>query len=298
MSPWQSQASQRIVLTVENLSHQTGKRWLLHNCSFTLPRGFTALLGPNGAGKSTLLRTVCGLLPADGGQVYLFDEALRPGISFQIGYIPQFPGIYPHLTSRQFLHRTALWSKMQDGPELRTRIDAVMEKLHLSSVADAHGHTLHSGQRRRLALASLWIREVAVVLLDEPTAGLDAQERLNFWQELYELSRSPDSPLSYLITTHLLSEAEAYCSHLVFLQDGQVRLSGSIAELSRLAQDKSYWVGSLTSVSMGIDTGRVSDGWHAVLSSEAPQSTWKPRQADLLDGYLWLVRGGDDSARN
>ncbi len=281
------------VLSVAGLGHRVaGGRWLLRDCSFDLYPGFTALVGPNGAGKSTLLRTLCGLLPKNEGEVLLEGAPLDGGAARRVGYVPQFPGVYPRLTPRQFLRRIALWEDRVDHQGSIERVDETLERFRLSEAADAPCRSLHFGQRRRLALASLWIRDVSVVLLDEPTAGLDAGERLAFWRELYELSRSPHSPSSYLVTTHLLPEVESYCAHLVFLEQGRVRLSGAIASLREAAAQKTFWApGEEASGRRAIDTSRVRGALHAVLYGGARPPSWERRASDLLDGYLWTVRG-------
>ncbi len=281
------------VLSVAGLGHRvSGGRWLLKACTFELFPGFTALVGPNGAGKSTLLRTLCGLLPRHEGEVLLEGAPLNESGARRLGYVPQFPGIYPRLTPREFLRRIALWAEPADRSGACDRIEETLVRFRLAEAADAPGNRLHFGQRRRLALASLWIRRVSIVLLDEPTAGLDAEERLAFWRELHELSRSPNSPSSYLVTTHLLPEVESYCSHLVFLDGGRVRLAGEISALRAVAADKSFWApGGEAARRRAIDTGRLRGGLHAVLYGGAPPPTWERRPTDLLDGYLWTVRG-------
>lgn len=273
------------ILSAQNVGHRAGDTWLVHDCSFDLHPGFTALIGPNGAGKSTLLRTLSGLLSMDQGEIALDGRPLRPGHIPPIGYVPQFPGVYPKLTPLEFLMRTGAWSSASAG---ESKARNILERLGMKSKAHRPGATLHPAERRRLALASLWMRQVRVVLLDEPTAGLDPHERLAFWQELYRLAEEPESPVAYLVTTHLLVEVEAFCTRAMLLRSGTVEAKGTVEDFVRRADGHAYWAPGDTQRPWET-TGRSEDHRLAVIAEE-PGPDYQPRTPDLVDGYLWYIR--------
>ncbi len=288
--------SQETVLRVEDLAYQQGRLWLIKGITFDLAPGFTALIGPNGAGKSTLMRTIAGLLHAARGRLFLGTTRDTRLIARRIGYIPQFPGAYDNLSPLEFLVRTAWWDQ-SGGRHLFQRAEAVLERLGLLDVKQQPGRLLHPSERRRLALASVWMRRVRVVLLDEPTAGLDPEQRLAFWQELYLLDSLPESPESYLITTHLLSEVESYCDAVLLLDRGRVRYDGSVRDFIATAHGHAFVAPGRFPAVPHIDTGRFSDTGVWVLAA-APGEGLIPRTPDLTDAYLWaLNRHHLDNAR-
>ena len=273
------------MLRVENVGFRIHGHWLVRNVSFTLTEGITALVGPNGAGKSTLLRLLAGLLPLHRGRALLQREDGRP---LGVGYIPQFPGAYERLTPREFLVRTAWWDKRGDIASLGAKAEQVLARFDLDPIKNTPGQRLHISQRRRVALASLWMRNVGVVLLDEPTAGLDPEERLAFWQELYHLRELEEAPRSYLVTTHLLSEAELYCDALIFLDQGGVRHQGPLVQFPSLARSHAFFAPGPRFSPTVIDTGRFSPEGYWVLATHA-QEGLSPREPDVVDAYLWTL---------
>lgn len=279
------------ILRVEQLGYHAGRRWLIKDVNFDLTSGFTALTGPNGAGKSTLLRTIASVFAPQRGRVSM-PQVSGQEVARQIGYIPQFPGAYEHMTPYQFLLRTAWWDQPRNWGLLRGRANQVLEKLNLTSLRDRPGRELPMADRRRVALASVWMRNVRVVLLDEPTAGLDPQERLAFWQELYRLHRMPDTPEAYLITTHLLSEVTQYCDAILILDRGHVRHHGPVHHFIRTATGHTFIAPESDHSSTYIDTGRSSDEGAWVVAAKGTD-TLTAREPDLLDAYLWTLYGSE-----
>lgn len=279
------------VLSVQSLGYRTAQRWLLKDVSFALGPGFTAMVGPNGAGKSTLMRTISGLLPAMGGSLTV-ENSESGDATRKIGYIPQFPGTYDNLTPRQFLLRTGWWDNPRQLSDLQLKVDGVLDRMDLNSVASTPGRALHVSVRRRVALASVWMRNVAVVLLDEPTAGLDPEERLAFWQELYRLRHLADGPRAYLITTHLLAEVDRYCESMVLLDHGRTRYSGPVSGFIDSARGHAFLAPELPSGFAGVETGRFSRQGHWIVAAAAAES-WYPRQPDIVDAYLWAIHGSE-----
>lgn len=273
-------------LVVDNLGYRVRGRWLVRDVSFVLPEGFTAIIGPNGAGKSSLMRTLAGLFPPTRGSLSLGALGTGPAeVTRRIGYIPQFPGAYEHLTPVEFLVRSAWWDTPRHVEILSEQARQILAKLDLSGVESVPGRRLTLSERRRVALACLWMRKAAVVLLDEPTAGLDPQERLAFWRQLFLLRRLPDAPTAYLITTHLLSEVERYCDAVLLLHRGRVYHFGPVSEFIDTARGHSF---TATAAGDFIDTGRFSSQGTWVLADRAVAGLI-PRPADIVDAYLWSL---------
>ncbi|MCY0899440.1 MAG: ABC transporter ATP-binding protein [Firmicutes bacterium] len=279
------------LLTVDNLGHRAGSRWLIRRVTFSLNPGFTALIGPNGAGKSTLMRTLAGLLTRDEGRIGSPWIRSAKGIHRRIGYIPQFPGVYQQLTVRQSLLRTAVWDEPTEWRAIHDKVDAIIDRLNLAALADRRGSELHPSERRRLALASVWLRRVLVVLLDEPTAGLDPEERLQFWQDLYWLRTLPESPRGYLVTTHLLAEVERYCDTVVVLEQGRVTYQEPVGHFIYRAAGHTFYAPDGASGPGVWHTGRVSAEGSWVVSLKAAPA-FIPRPPDLVDAYLWVRNAG------
>lgn len=277
------------ILHVSNLGYRAAHRWLLRDVTFDAGSGITALLGPNGAGKSTLMRTLAGLLTPQRGGFQVGSRESRSNRQ-RIGYIPQFPGAYDHLTVQEFLVRTAWWDSPRELAAIVKTCDEVLERLQLTAVRNVLGRCLTPSLRRRVALASLWLRRAEVVLLDEPTAGLDPEERAAFWRELYRLRRLPESPETYLVTTHLLSEVEYYCDALVLLDHGRTRFVGTVQHFVETARGHAYCAQDLVRDAGWVDTGRLSEAGYWVVADQGDPRL-SPREPDLTDAYLWSIRG-------
>ncbi len=277
-------------LQVEHLGYRLGREWLIKDVTLDVSPGFTALTGPNGAGKTTLMRAMAGVILPTRGNIRIVGRS-GPGFN-PLGYIPQFPGAYENLTGSELLLRTAWW----DSPsEIRRRQDqarAVMEAMAIGHLRNRLGRHLSPSEKRRLALAGVWMRRVQVVLWDEPTAGLDPEQRLNFWQDLYELARLDDAPPMFLISTHLLSEVERYCDNLIIMNRGRMRHQGPVKDLIATARGHSYFVDSRDRLLTVLDTGRMDERGYWVLA-EADRSDLRQRVPDLLDAYLWALHGQD-----
>lgn len=268
---------------------------ILHEVTMDLRAGLTGLVGPNGAGKTTLLRTLAGILPPVEGHVEVEEVALqdRPSaVRRRVGYLPQFPGIYRRLTVREHLLRQELW---RGGRPAEDDVAEALRRVGLLSRADWMASRLSPSERRWLALAMLWVRRVTVLLLDEPTAGLDVEERLAFWDLLATLQHDDDRPLAILVTTHLLDEVSRFCSDAMMLVDGRMVYQGPVSGLAARAEGRTWLaprgVVVPEAVDVGVDMGRdlrlvVSVGEQA----SAQDGGLLPRPPRLLDGYLVVER--------
>jgi ABC-2 type transport system ATP-binding protein len=267
---------------------------ILRGVNLDIPDGLSALVGPNGSGKTTLLRTLAGLLPPWEGHVEVEGVALQdnPGqVRRLVGYLPQFPGMFRRLTVRQHFERQELWLGAQRG---RSMADA-LSRFGLSGRAEAPARLLSMGERRRLAIALLWARAARVLLLDEPTAGLDLEERLTFWEQLLELLYEADSVRAVVVTTHLLDEVERYCHYVAMLTGGRAVFQGPVAKMRERGASRAFVVrgGVLPpgALEVGVDP-ETGERWGLGLLDEPPPDA--PRRPPLLlDGYLVLERQWD-----
>lgn len=192
---------------------------------------FYGLLGPNGAGKTTLISILCGLLNADGGTVRLdgHDAARDRRICQSLfGLVPQDIALYPTLTARENL---MFFGRMHGlgGPVLRQRVDAWLERLGLAAAAHRTVGRFSGGMKRRCNLIAGLLHEPALVILDEPTVGIDPQSRLLIYENLTRLNREG---MTLLYTTHYLKEAEELCSRVAIIDHGATIAEGPPAELT------------------------------------------------------------------
>jgi ABC-2 type transport system ATP-binding protein len=216
-------------MTVANATKSFGKVKALDGASFDLGEGeLLALLGPNGAGKTTLIRAITGRVRLDGGEVRLFNRVVAGGSTPQdVGVVPQEVALYPLLTARENLHA---FGRLQglSGRVLADRVTWVLERTGLGDRAAEPIKQFSGGMRRRLNIACGIVHQPRIVLLDEPTVGVDPQSRDRIYDVLAELR---SSGVSLLLTTHHLEEAEARCSRTVIIDHGKVIASGTLPEL-------------------------------------------------------------------
>jgi ABC-2 type transport system ATP-binding protein len=199
--------------------------------SFSVERGeIVALLGPNGSGKSTLMRCLIGFFSPTAGRVRVggVDVAERPVVARrQIGYLPEHVMLYPELSVRRYLHFVA-GVKGLAGAARRAAVDEVIAQCALADVADRHTGKLSKGYRQRVGLAQALLGDPEVLVLDEPTVGLDPVQTV----ELRDLVRGL-SGRTVLLSTHILSEASTLCSRVVILKEGHLLAVDTPDELGR-----------------------------------------------------------------
>jgi linearmycin/streptolysin S transport system ATP-binding protein len=217
------------VLTVTNARKKFGPVVALDGSSFELRQGeLLALLGPNGAGKTTLIRAITGRVRLDAGEVRLFDRVLDGRQTPpELGIVPQEIAVYPDLTARENLDVFGRLNGLS-GADLVKQIDWALESTGLADRAAESVKKFSGGMRRRLNIACGVLHHPKVVLLDEPTVGVDPQSRDRIYDMLGELARSG---VSLLLTTHHLEEAEARCSRTVIIDHGKVIAAGTLSEL-------------------------------------------------------------------
>lgn len=220
------------IITAKQLQKHYGRYIAVDNIDFTIPRGRCfGFLGPNGAGKTTTLRMILGLTPLSGGELSVFDMAVPArsrDIRARIGTVPQADNLDPDFTIAENLRMYARYYGLKLNDELEQRIDKLLEFAALTERRDAKTDTLSGGMQRRLTIARALINDPDLIILDEPTTGLDPQARHVIWSRLNELR---DQGKTLLLTTHYMEEAERLCDELVIMDHGKILDQGSPAEL-------------------------------------------------------------------
>ena len=237
------------VLEVAQARKAFGATRALDGASLELrPGEMLALLGPNGAGKTTLVRAIAGRVRLDGGTVSLFGRPLdvsggRANGRAELGVVPQDIALYPLLTARENLE---VWGRLHGVParDLRARVEKALVWTALADRAREPIMRFSGGMKRRLNIACGILHQPRVVLLDEPTVGVDPQSRERVYDMLAELR---DSGVSLLMTTHQLEEAEARCQRIVIIDHGRVIAGGTLNELVERT------VGALRRVTLTLD---------------------------------------------
>jgi len=225
-------------LTIERLSKRYGQHWALRELSLRIAPGLLGLVGPNGAGKTSLMRMIATLLEPTEGTIRWNGQDIRThGQSLRqvLGYLPQDFGFYPEFTGRQFLRYLAAMKGLP-GSLLNRRVDEVIEMANLEKAADHKLPTYSGGMKQRLGIAQALLNDPELLIVDEPTAGLDPAERVRFRTLLASLTRNR----IVLLSTHIISDVEAVANRLIILQGGLV-LSDTTPDALLAATEGSVW---------------------------------------------------------
>jgi len=222
------------VLVVRNLVKRFGDLTAVDGVSFRIARGETyGLLGPNGAGKTTTISMVAGLIPADSGIVVVAGEEMGPrrvAPKRHLGLVPQDLAIYPELTARENL---VFFGRLQgmDGAALKKRVDQVLELIGLTDRAKDPSKEFSGGMKRRLNIGIGLLHQPQLLILDEPTVGVDPQSRNAILESVEALSVEG---MAVLYTTHYMEEAERLCDRIAIIDSGTIQAEGTRDELVRI----------------------------------------------------------------
>ena len=216
-------------VTIQNLSKKYKGKPALNQFSAQLHSGVYGLLGTNGAGKTTLLNSFMGIIPTDGGEIFIDGKNIRDmGSDFlsNIGYLPQYPQFYRDFTVKNFLQYMCVLKGISRAKG-RERIAELLNTVNLTDAADKKIGALSGGMRQRLGIAQAMLSDPGILILDEPTAGLDPRERIRFRNLLSQFSEGR----IILIATHIVSDIEFIANEILLLHQGQLLRSGSPADL-------------------------------------------------------------------
>ena len=301
-----------LVIDVHGVTKKFGDRTVVNNIAMQVrPGEIYGFLGPNGSGKTTFLRMLCGLLTPDGGEGSCLGYDIRRDsseIKKHVGYMTQRFSFYEDLSIEENLDFMA---RLYEIPQRRAAVDRSLERLTMTARRKQLAGTLSGGWKQRLALAACLIHEPQLLLLDEPTAGVDPKARREFWDEIHRLAAEG---LTVLITTHYMDEAER-CHRLAYIAYGNLLASGTVAEVIQAAA-LTTWEVTGANLSVLADKIRGLPGVEQVVAfgttlhisgrDEVQLRTslgpwmngnyqWEPKASGLEDVFISLMETAEDN---
>jgi ABC-2 type transport system ATP-binding protein len=290
-------------LAIDGVSKQYAKKlWGLRDLRLELGPGVVGLLGPNGAGKSTLMRIIATVTRATEGRVLWNDHDIARSpdtLRAVLGYLPQDFGVYPHLTALEFLEYMAA-VKGLDARSAHQRIDELLAVVNLAEARDRSLGGFSGGMKQRVGIAQALLNDPEVLIVDEPTAGLDPEERARFRNLLSELS----GERIVIFSTHIVSDIEAIATDIAILSGGRLLAHGAPEDLLSAVEGK-VWELVIPSAEMSaakqkflISTSvRRTDGVHVrIVAVERPGTGAVPATPTLEDAYLHCISNQRTSA--
>jgi ABC-2 type transport system ATP-binding protein len=213
-------------LTVDRLSKQYKNKIAVDRVTFSLSEGVTGLLGANGAGKTTLMRMITGILnPTSGGITADGIPVQTEEYRALLGYLPQDFGYYPEFTAREFVQYIAALKGL-DKKTAKRKTEELLELVGLSDVAGKKIKTFSGGMKQRVGIAQAIVNDPKILILDEPTAGLDPKERVRFRNLIAEIGKNT----IVLFSTHIVSDIEHIANNVLMMRDGQIIYDGKWSE--------------------------------------------------------------------
>ncbi len=283
-----------MILHFEQVDKSYGKNHALDHFTATLTPGIYALMGPNGSGKSTLINILTDNLKADSGEITCDGEnTLKMGVKFRekLGFMPQYPGMYPNFTVEKFLWYMATLKGLKKDDAAR-QIAEVLEAVELADIPNRKISALSGGMKQRLALAQAVLGEPEILILDEPTAGLDPKQRIAIRNYIAKIALKK----IVLIATHVVSDVEYIAKEVIFLKKGQItdlapahelasKIDGKVWEVTCKSEDvaglqQNYRVINIAQTDTGVTL--------RVLSDTTPRGEAKAVKPTLEDYYLWV----------
>ncbi|MEV0371126.1 ATP-binding cassette domain-containing protein [Streptomyces sp. NPDC050636] len=276
----------RAAVSAQGLTVAYRKFRALNGISFVLEPGVTGLLGPNGAGKTTLLRALAtAALPDSGALTVLGMDPYTPegrlGIRRRLGYLPQDPGFHPHFTAFEFVDYVAILKEMKDRAARHREVLRVLDAVGLPDRRGKKIKQLSGGMRQRVALAAALVGDPELLILDEPTVGLDPEQRLRFRELIADLGDGR----TVLLSTHQTEDVAALCRRVIVLDSGTIKFDGEPPALAAVAGGR-VW-------SSEQRDPRALAGWRTgvgtVRNIGSPPPGAPLLEPTLEDGYLLLL---------
>ncbi len=225
-------------IKIENLNKvYKGGSYAIKNLNLEIPNGMFGLLGPNGAGKSTLMRILVTLMKPSSGKVTINDTLdlakNRREIRAMLGYLPQDFSFFSKLKTYEFLDYTARLAGMKNSTTRRTAVEQMLEEVGLFEARDRHANKLSGGMKRRLGIAQALINDPKIIIVDEPTTGLDPEERIRFRNLLSTISTRD---VIIILSTHIVGDISSTCDNMALLNKGNLAFAGSPEQLVKEAE--------------------------------------------------------------
>ena len=213
----------------------------LKNVSIEIGNGIFGLLGPNGAGKSTLMRTIAALQDADNGTIMLGDvdvEKDKQGLREMLGYLPQEFGVYPKVSAIDLLDHMAVMKGITDAKRRKEQVDSLLYQVNLWESKDQKLGTFSGGMKQRFGIAQALLGDPKIIIVDEPTAGLDPMQRNRFHNLLSEIGEN----VVVILSTHIVDDISDLCNDMAIILNGELKLAGKPLELIKKLEEK-VWQG-------------------------------------------------------
>jgi len=274
----------------------------LSSVSINIGNGMFGLLGPNGAGKTTLMRIICGILEQSYGKIWingLDTQKKREELQGLIGYLPQEFGSYENMTAHEYLHYQAMLKNIVDSAIREERVTYVLKAVHMEERRHEKIGSFSGGMKQRMGIALILLHLPRILVVDEPTAGLDPRERIRFRNLLVELSRER----IVIFSTHIIEDISSSCSQVAVLNRGKLRYLGKPSDMTLQAEGH-VWQFKIPSEEFGkfvedhLVVHHMSEGDQVrvrVISESSPRENAANASPNLEDAYLWLLRKKDNN---
>ncbi len=268
----------------------------LRGVSIEINHGMFGLLGPNGAGKSTLMRIVCGILEQSYGQITINGidvSEKREELQGLIGYLPQEFGMYENMTAWDFFHYMGILKKLYNQEERTQRIEYVLNAVHMYENRNETIGSFSGGMKQRIGIAQILLHLPKILVVDEPTAGLDPRERIRFRNLLVELSKDR----IVIFSTHIIEDVASSCNRVAVMKKGEVKYLGAPIKMAQIAENK-VWLLNISAEEFENFKKQYAIIHHMkegdtircrCLADEMPAAGAKPVKANLEDAYLYLL---------
>lgn len=279
-------------LTKQYNKHKTG----LSNYSITIDRGILGLLGPNGAGKSTLMKIIATISKPSSGTLFLDGQDIVSNPDYirkMLGYLPQDFGVYPNLNAYEFLAYVAAL-KGVGGPDLKKRIDMLLDGVNLTADAKRPIGSYSGGMKQRIGIAQALLNDPKILIFDEPTVGLDPEERVRFRQLISDMAND----CIIILSSHIVSDIETIADNVAIMQGGILLQKGTKPDIIKLVDGKVFetvvdnnGLVALKAKHLVIDTSRQKEFTKAryIIRDGSSEASSDAVSATLEDAYLFLT---------
>ncbi len=281
-------------IEIKNLSKNYGKKQALDHVNLTISKGMFGLLGRNGAGKTTLMKTLVTLLKKQQGSITICGIPVEETAEIRkiVGYLPQDFSMYPNMTVYEAMDYLGVLSGMSKE-ERRKRIPKLLKRVNLQDDRGKKVKALSGGMRRRLGIAQAILHNPKVLIVDEPTAGLDPEERVRFRNLLSEIAEER----IVILSTHIVGDIEATCENIAVMDQGKILFKGTVEDFLSLAENKVYTVKVSKKELPQLKkeyrvTGMLTTGNNVsvrFISDEKPSFAAEVCTAGVEDAYMYLM---------
>ncbi len=282
-------------IEIRDLSKNFGKKQALKHVNLQIESGMFGLLGPNGAGKTTLMKVLTTLTKKSSGEVKVCNIPVEQCVQVRriIGYLPQDFSMYGNMKASEALDYLAVLSGMSKK-ERAVKVPEMLERVNLGEQQNTKVKAMSGGMKRRLGIAQAIIHDPKVIVVDEPTAGLDPEERVRFRNLLCEIAKDR----IVILSTHIVGDIEATCENIAVLNQGEILFRGKVSQLLEAVKGKVYMakVSAMELPSIRekfLVTGILTNGSSAsikIISEEPPMKDAELTGPDVEDAYMYLMR--------